>query len=161
MLKSRFSLTDSPSYRNKLRQEGFTLAEALITLGIAGVIAAMTIPALMTNIRKHKVETALPKAMSTLAQALKLSERDNGSISGLDTSISQENFIKQYIVPYMKVTETCKPITKCGYKSQTPWKNLNGAKKYANPNNGGRTPFLGADGILYAISFYPKRLYYR
>ena len=28
---------------------GFTLAEVLITLGIIGIVAAMTIPTLMTN----------------------------------------------------------------------------------------------------------------
>lgn len=35
---------------------GFTLAEVLITLGIIGVVAALTIPNLMTAHKKHKIE---------------------------------------------------------------------------------------------------------
>ncbi len=35
---------------------GFTLAEILITLGIIGIVAAMTIPALITKHKRHVVE---------------------------------------------------------------------------------------------------------
>lgn len=34
---------------------GFTLAEILITLGIIGIVAAMTIPALITKHKRHVV----------------------------------------------------------------------------------------------------------
>ncbi len=34
---------------------GFTLAEVLLTLGIIGVVAAMTIPMLITNYQKKQV----------------------------------------------------------------------------------------------------------
>ena len=37
--------------------KGFTLAEVLITLGIIGVVAAMTIPALMNNVRATKLKS--------------------------------------------------------------------------------------------------------
>lgn len=140
-----------------MKKLAFTLAEVLITLGIIGVVAAMTMPILMTNIRKHHAETALAKAVSTLNQVLKTSEQENGNISALDTNkITQEQFINQFIKPYMKVSELCNPITQCGYTSATPWKYFNGhdAGAYGNPNYGGRTPFLGADGILYAVSFF-------
>ena len=40
---------------------GFTLAEVLITLGIIGVVAALTIPSLMTAYNKHITETRLKK----------------------------------------------------------------------------------------------------
>lgn len=44
-------------------QVGFTLAEVLITLGIIGVVAAMTIPTLMTNYQKKSTATQLKKLM--------------------------------------------------------------------------------------------------
>ena len=34
---------------NMMKKNGFTLAEVLITLAIIGVVATMTLPALMTN----------------------------------------------------------------------------------------------------------------
>ena len=43
----------------KLR--GFTLAETLITLGIIGVVAAMTIPVLVSNYQERQIATKLKK----------------------------------------------------------------------------------------------------
>ncbi|MDE6138104.1 MAG: type II secretion system GspH family protein [Candidatus Gastranaerophilales bacterium] len=60
----------------------FTLAEVLITLGIIGVVAAMTIPTLMTKIQNRQYATAYKKAYSTLNQALK-SANEDGAITSL------------------------------------------------------------------------------
>ncbi len=49
---------------------GFTLAEVLITLGIIGVVAAMTIPTLISNTNGAQFKTAYKKALSTLNQAI-------------------------------------------------------------------------------------------
>ena len=57
-------------------KKGFTLAEVLITLGIIGVVAAVTIPALVTTYQKRATESQLKKAYSTLVNALRMSEND-------------------------------------------------------------------------------------
>lgn len=48
---------------------GFTLAEVLITLGIIGVVAAMTIPTLIANTNSARFRSQFKKSISTLAQA--------------------------------------------------------------------------------------------
>ena len=48
---------------------GFTLAEVLITLGIIGVVAAMTIPTLVSNTNGAQFKTGYKKALSSLNQA--------------------------------------------------------------------------------------------
>jgi prepilin-type N-terminal cleavage/methylation domain-containing protein len=48
---------------------GFTLAEVLITLGIIGVVAAMTIPTLIANTNGTKYRSQFKKTLSTLNQA--------------------------------------------------------------------------------------------
>ena len=58
----------------------FTLAEVLITLGIIGVVAAMTIPTLIANINSQKYRSTLKKTVSTLSQAARLSD----SLYGFD-----------------------------------------------------------------------------
>lgn len=68
----------------------FTLAEVLITLGIIGVVAALTIPSLMTKYHRMTVETKLKKFYSTMNQAIKLSEEDN---DGFLLSILQQSKI--------------------------------------------------------------------
>ena len=51
-----------------LKSAAFTLAEVLITLGIIGVVAAMTMPALIANHRKTVLKTQFKKAYSELQQ---------------------------------------------------------------------------------------------
>lgn len=59
---------------------GFTLAEVLITLGIIGVVAAITIPGLMTKYHRHVVETKLAKFDSIINQAVRMSIAENDDI---------------------------------------------------------------------------------
>ncbi|MBD5403077.1 type II secretion system protein [bacterium] len=51
------------------KRSGFTLAEVLITLGIIGVVAAMTIPTLIANTNGAKFRSQFKKTLSTLNQA--------------------------------------------------------------------------------------------
>ena len=55
-------------------KKGFTLAEVLITLGIIGVVAAVTLPALIQNYKNHVVETRLAKFYLKFNEAIKLAE---------------------------------------------------------------------------------------
>ena len=53
----------------RTKKFGFTLAEVLITLGIIGVVAAMTIPTLISNTNSAKFKSQYKKTLSTLNQA--------------------------------------------------------------------------------------------
>ena len=66
---------------DKIRRAAFTLAEVLITLGIIGVVAAMTMPVLVGSYRKTVTETKLQKFYSIMNQAIKLAEVDYGEAS--------------------------------------------------------------------------------
>ena len=59
-------------------KKGFTLAEVLITLGIIGVVAAMTMPTLIANYRKKQTVTKLQKFYTIMSQALIRWETDEG-----------------------------------------------------------------------------------
>ena len=59
-------------------KQGFTLAEVLITLGIIGIVAAMTLPALLQNYANHVVETRLQKFYTIFNQAIQLAETEYG-----------------------------------------------------------------------------------
>ena len=52
-----------------MKKFGFTMAEVLITIGIIGVVAAITIPLLMQNSNSKKFTTQFKKSLSTLNQA--------------------------------------------------------------------------------------------
>lgn len=81
--KVAFTLAEGASHGavfNSQRKIAFTLAEVLITLGIIGIVAAMTMPALIQNYKRKEATGRLKKMYSMVAQAITLSEVDNGSV---------------------------------------------------------------------------------
>ncbi len=87
------------------RLAAFTLAEVLITLGIIGVVAAMTIPTLVANYQKKETVTALKKAYSQLSQAVKMSELENGDKEYWNYDLPAETFMNTYLKPFLKDVE--------------------------------------------------------
>ncbi len=70
-------------------KKAFTLSEVLITLGIIGVVAAMTIPTLIANTRGSQYRSRLKKAISTISQAAKMSQAQYGfDFAGLEGGCS-------------------------------------------------------------------------
>ena len=70
---------------------GFTLAEVLITLGIIGVVAAMTMPTLLNSTNGAQYRTAYKKALSVLSQAVVLNVAlDDYDLSQATTSDSTD-----------------------------------------------------------------------
>lgn len=67
-----------------IKKFGFTLAEVLITLGIIGVVAAMTIPTLINTTNQAEFKTGIKKAVSVLNQAVTMNVAiDSVDFSGL------------------------------------------------------------------------------
>ncbi len=95
----------------------------MITLGIIGVVAAMTMPTLIQKNNEKATVTKLKKFMSVMNSAITLSINDNGPIdswrltntvfdeeTGSNTPLSnegQEEFMKRYILPYLKYSYVC------------------------------------------------------
>ena len=91
-------------------KKAFTLAEVLITLGIIGVIAALTLPGLIQGYRKKVTETALKKAYTQLYQALEQAQTDNGEAINWNWEDYQtydrdsaEAFLQEYFYPYFNI----------------------------------------------------------
>ena len=112
-----FSLPEKPDCRTHsvpfaMTKVAFTLAEVLITLGIIGVVAAITMPALIAKYQKKVFANRAKQAYSILAQAIKLSEVQNGEakdwVLGNNTALENtERFLNQYILPYLNSPKLC------------------------------------------------------
>ena len=67
------------------RYKAFTLAEVLITLGIIGVVAAMTLPTLINQTNGAQYKAAFKKSLSAISQAVTLSvTQDDLSFSDIE-----------------------------------------------------------------------------
>ena len=112
---------------------GFTLAEVLITLGIIGVVAAMTLPTLIQNYQKQVVITRLKYAYNVFSNVLKRAEADYGNItewgldsegladySSIDKGALRESFVRKYMLPYISDAKftTDKSLSYYGYKRE-------------------------------------------
>ena len=96
---------------------GFTLAEVLLTIGIIGVVAALTIPTLMQKIDERETISKVKKFNSTMSNAIKLAIAENGNIDTWNITVdrtreSSEEFFT-YIKPYLKISKECIDSDKC------------------------------------------------
>ena len=89
------------------RKSAFTLAEVLITLGIIGVVAALTLPSLITNYQKQIIETRLSKFYTTMNQAVLNSQIENGDFRDWELS-SEKNLYDAYLKKYLKTVKVKK-----------------------------------------------------
>ncbi len=148
-------------------QKGFTLSEILITLGIIGVVAAMTLPTVINNSRNKALETALKKNYSVIEQALNMYQAQNGE--RLLPENSERGSVMSMLMNYMK------SVQNCGMGSHDPEScipnygtgNENNSKVYKTFN--GKTEmslssfddgqFVINDGSLVLIENFNERVY--
>ncbi len=96
-------------------KSAFTMAEVLITLGIIGIVASMTIPMLISGYKKSVVVSSLQKNLSLFSQAVQLAEAKHGFTDewltcNEDSSIEcTEEFFNNYLLPELKVIKVCTP----------------------------------------------------
>lgn len=71
------------------RKGAFTLAEVLITLGIIGVVVALTLPSLIQKYQEQVLENQLKKMYSTISQGIQKAMADDGVYRFSDTEFFQ------------------------------------------------------------------------
>lgn len=92
------------------KEKAFTLAEVLITLGIIGVVAAITIPGLKNNYFEKRTVSQLRGMQSILTQAIKMSEEEYGEVEswGLSGANAQSAaIIAERLRPFIKIAVDC------------------------------------------------------
>ena len=87
------------SLKQNIGHNAFTLAEVLITLGIIGVVAALTIPMVVENYQKKATVSKLKKFYTNMNQVLTRAKYDYGDINSWTNS---QDFYKNYVEPYVK-----------------------------------------------------------
>lgn len=108
--------------------EGFTLAEVLITLGIIGVVAALTIPNLIANSRAHQLRSRFLKSYSTVQQAFRLMIADEADIDMRNYDRSSNPFYLTFI-KYLSGATICGGYVD-GNSGEEKAKNASGCYSY-------------------------------
>ncbi len=114
------------------KKAAFTLAEVLVTLAVIGIVAAMTIPTLVSNYQEKETVTKVKKFYSTISQAYQLATIDYGKasewgIEGRDKGSQDDEeetynavnaiLVRDKLLKYVKTSKVCdnaKDQTACG-----------------------------------------------
>ena len=132
----------------------FTLAEVLITLGIIGVVAAMTMPVLVEKYQKTETVSRLQKVYNILNNAMRLAEAEYSEYEYWDDPvvIGIEAYYQKYFKPYYKILKECNTYQDCGFDSNFPYKNLDDSQwGEALIWEGRRKAFITSDGMIINI----------
>lgn len=141
--------------RNK--NKAFTLAEVLITLGIIGVVASLTIPNVVNYFQEREMVTRLLKFNSTLQQAVQLWKQDIDCNSDIYTCLSYQGITDNQldgfepIAKFMKITS--RAITNSD-RSSADWLPENNFNYYGNIDIGayGKVAKTGSNTLAYLLN---------
>ena len=94
-----------------LREPAFTLAEVLITLVVIGVIAAITVPAVIQKTNEKEYAAANQKARASIGEAFRLMSVNDET----DKTVSTANYTKNVLSRYLKIIKTCDNAKDCDF----------------------------------------------
>lgn len=111
--------------KSKALLRGFTLAEVIITLGIIGIIASITVPVLMNAVSDQAFKIAYKKAYSSISQAFESAQGDNNIVALTGVSSAQgsiEDF--QTLQSKFSIAKSCDTwhISECWDATGEPWR---------------------------------------
>lgn len=135
----------------------FTLAEVLITIGVIGVVAAITLPSLITKSRKVMVENRLKDTYSILANATRLAEGEFGAdidpsekITGNGFSSAKSKLVfDTYFRPFIKINYEY-PQNECVELTKTYGANKSQSSMYVDSNGACYNLLNGVSIIFWA-----------
>jgi prepilin-type N-terminal cleavage/methylation domain-containing protein len=136
------------------KKAAFTLAEVLITLGIIGVVAAMTVPSLLTANKAQRFRAQFNKSLSTIQQVVLRMQDEGDSLDPKD--YSTDGFYKAF-AKYLKVALDCgtnatsmKTYDACYTKTSTKaYKTLDGTKAYTEIFDDGQLVLQDGANLLF------------
>ncbi len=135
------------------RNHAFTLAEVLVTLGIIGVVSAMTVPSLMQNYQRQSYVTQLHKVYNEFSQASLKYQTDNNAVNLREAGLNSQAAAVKFIKDYFKIIQDCGHNNSPCFPSGN-YKKLDGTK-YVNfdaATVSGRNLFVLASGASISMT---------
>ncbi len=141
------------------KEQGFTLAEVLITLGVIGIIAAMTLPSLIANHRKQVTLTKVKQTYNILNNALERAKVDydtdvnNWYIPQNGSQLEKSMFfVEKYMLPYLNVSHYCKDKPTQPYCLEKIYFFKGNSWSYLGPvTSGSGTAFILSNGVFVSV----------
>ncbi|GBF23285.1 fimbrial protein pilin [Candidatus Gastranaerophilus sp. (ex Termes propinquus)] len=129
----------------------FTLVEILITLSIVGIVAAATIPAVVTHLQMQEYVSKLKKAQNTLTDAISLGVMQHGPMDFWDWgAVNTTTFFTTHLRPHFTMMQDCGTTNNACFA--TAYTRLNNtAYTSMSPNDANAYRFMSQDGISFSF----------
>ena len=135
-----------------LKSAAFTLAEVLVTLGIIGVVSAMTVPTLMQNYQRQSYVTQLHKTYNEFTQAFLQYKNDRNALWLTEAGHTRHQDMMPFMKQYFKVVQECGTTSTPCFASS--YKNQNGGTYVVDTLNRGGTYYgVLASGVSFGIMY--------
>ena len=167
--KFAFTLAEGATHvdnSNNKRRFAFTLAEVLVTLGIIGVVAVLTVPNIISSYQKKVYVAQLQKAYNQLQQVFSLAMAEDEVEYLADTELMQsingdyigasddQSAFSSKLGEYMKIQKACQPYDYDDGCHDIMYHNLDGVND--ETYRGGDLQIFTNDGMIY---YFPHGLY--
>lgn len=108
-------------------ESAFTLAEVLVTVGIIGVVAALTVPNIMDNYQKEAQATQLRKVVNDFSNSVDMLITEEGKTKLAHTSLYTSEDVDAFIKSKFKVIKECEANASSGCFATQDYRAINGA----------------------------------
>ena len=148
-----------------MKQKAFTLAEVLVTLAIIGVVAAISVPTLISSTNNQGNIVAFKKNWAMMSQLFEgIYNENGGSLTGVCSlgagTFRSGNCIRDLVTTNLKVIKKCdagnyKNIYGQCWTAEGVQLNSSGAVVPTDPSQG-VAGFILNDGSMYKIYWFPN-----
>lgn len=141
------------------KRTAFTLAEVLVTLGIIGVVSAMTVPTLMQNYQKKSYVTQLHKVYNDLSQGLLRYQTERNAVNLKEAGINSQDALATFFRNTFKIANDCGATRTPCFPPNSEYKNMSGHSlgtnhpAYLTLVNGASISYQYYDGGMNGILF--------
>ena len=135
-------------------KKGFTLAEVLVTLGIIGVVSALTMPSLVQNHQRQVYVTQLRKAVSEIEQAFQMAIVEKRAMT-LAESKAFRGGVSTFFNAYLKTSVICSGADKSNCLNTGDYTRIDGSNTgISTINSDNFTCAVLKDGAVACIYWY-------
>lgn len=137
-----------------VKRNAFTLAETLIVLAVIGVVAALTLPSVISKYQKHVYVNHLKKVYMEFSQAALKYMADNAAATLTEAGMTSQEEANNFVRKYFKVVDECEiaEVGKCFAKS---YKRLDGTvfiDAKTSSYTGNKT-FILSNGAVFRLNY--------
>lgn len=141
------------------KKSAFTLAEVLITMGIIGVVAALTIPSLMNKYQKEAYVTELHKVYNDVYQALRQVYSDRNTDNPLEAGLTSQEALDTWVKGYFKRVTDCGQDAEPCFAPMSEYRKLNYTGTDLPWGTGGTNVYALPDGATIRPYYVANRTY--